>query len=249
MIQDFIKPLFSDIKTFIIDTLFPITCLSCEKEGKYLCDECSSILINVNQYCIICQKLSPAGLTHPKCQSPFAADQLISIFDYHDEKISKLIIHGKYYFLPDVYKLLGLMVAVSVKENYPHILNLKSEILNFKLVPIPLHKWRHRWRGFNQSQILCEEIGKKLNLPTSEILIRKKPTKTQKDLKKEERKKNMENAFTLSSKILNLKSEILNHQFILIDDVTTTGSTLNEAAKVLKRGGASKVICLTVARD
>ncbi|MCX6797562.1 MAG: ComF family protein [Candidatus Doudnabacteria bacterium] len=245
MLNSFLKPLFADIKTFVLDTLFPITCVSCGKEKKYLCDECSSTLINVNQYCIICQKPSPAGLTHPKCQAPHAADQLISIFDYHDEKISALIIHGKYYFLPDVYRLLGLMVADAVKKNFPHL-----NATTYALIAIPLHKWRLRWRGFNQAQVLCEEIGKELNLPTFDILMRKKTTRTQKDLKKEERVKNMESAFAIrSTSPLAGEGGVRGNNFILIDDVTTTGSTLNEAAKILKRNGASKVICLTVARD
>ena len=76
------------------------------------------------------------------------------------------------------------------------------------------------------------------------MLIRSKWTKTQKDLKKEARKENIEGVFKLKD-----GSNIENQNFILVDDVTTTGFTLLEATKILKRNGAKSVWCLTVARD
>jgi competence protein ComFC len=91
-------------------------------------------------------------------------------------------------------------------------------------------------------------ISRELDLPILDVLIRKKMTKTQKDLKKEQRIKNVANAFAFKSPLFE-KEGVRGSSFILVDDVTTTGSTLLEAAKVLKRNGAEKVICLTVARD
>jgi glutaredoxin-like YruB-family protein len=126
--------------------------------------------------------------------------------------------------------------------------------------------------GFNQAEILCQTIGKELNLPVIDLLKRHKLTKVQKDIKKkEQRAKNMEGAFAMRSSPLLFKEgcrpqgdgvvgddeqltdkipfDIHNRSFILVDDVVTTGSTLLEAVKVLKRNGAAKVYCLTVARD
>lgn len=245
MYQTLIKPLFSDIKTFVLDTLFPISCLGCGEEGAFVCGDCKSTLKKLeHQRCIVCQKNAPFGQTHPHCQTPHGADGLISFYDYHDEKVSKIIIAGKYNFIPMVYEILGQMIAPQLQSNFPI-----SQFPNFSLVPIPLHSTRQRWRGFNQAEVLCRGIGKELDLPTSNPLIRSKITKTQKDLKKDSRLKNMADAFTLSPWAINHKSEILNHQFLLVDDVTTTGATLQEAAKTLKRHGAAKVICLTIARD
>ena len=256
MYTKLIKPFLQDSKKFILDTLFPILCLSCEKEGDFICADCKSLIKKLeHQRCIVCQKPTPFGLTHPGCQTPHGADGLISFYDYHDDKVSNIIIKGKYSFLPGVYKILGAMIADSLRSQYP---NLSPEVLtkggilisnNIRLAPIPLHPWRRRWRGFNQAEVLCQTLSAKLNLPVVDVLIRKKITKTQKDLKKDQRLKNVDGAFSLSPKILNHKSEILNRNFILVDDVTTTGATLQEAAKVLKRNGAAKVICLTVARD
>lgn len=241
MYQDLLKPLFLDVKAFVLDTLFPITCLSCGQEGAFICSDCKSLLKKLeHQRCIVCQKPTPFGLTHPGCLTPHGADGLISFYDYHDPKVAQILIKGKYSFLPDVYKVLGKILANKIKSDCPYI-------LNSILVPIPLHHSRKRWRGFNQAEVLCHTIAKELNLETANVLRRNKITKTQKNLKKEERIKNIREAFILSPNLQSFNLKSLN--CILVDDVTTTGATLQEAAKVLKRNGASRVICLTVARD
>lgn len=241
MYQTLIKPLAADVKNFILDTLFPISCLSCGVEGSFVCDECKSTLTKLeHQRCIVCQKPTPFAQTHPNCQTPHGADGLISFYDYHDDKVAKIIIGGKYSFLPDTYKVLGTMIAKKLAEQYQNILISN----NICIVPIPLASSRLRWRGFNQAEILCQALSAELNLPIADVLIRHKITKTQKDLKKEDRLKNVDDAFKLAS-----GADVHGKSLILVDDVTTTGATLQEAAKVLKRNGASQVICLTVARD
>lgn len=259
MYQNLIKPAFADLKTFVLDTLFPTRCLRCDREGKFICAGCLSVLKRLeHQHCIICQKPSIGGFTHPGCQTPYGADGLISILNYHDDDVANIIIKGKYNFLPGVFEELGNMLAEKIKNQYPNIL-----ISNISLVPLPLHKRRLRWRGFNQAEILCRTIGAELNIRSTSVLVRCKATKTQKDLKRDQRIKNVANAFSLSPTPLLFKEgwppqadgvvgdipTIKNQNLILVDDVTTTGSTLLEAAKVLKRKGAAKVWCLTVARD
>lgn len=263
MYRSLLKPAFDDIKKIVLDTLFPINCLVCGEEGKFLCQKCAFLLLPAPaQYCLACQKPSPFGLTHPACVSPQGPDRFVSFFDYHDENVSKILIEGKYHFLPGVYEKLGELIADKIKINH------LSLISNHSLVPLPLHPFRLRWRGFNQSEILCEILSRKLNLPVINALTRNKSTKTQKDLKKEQRLKNMEGAFTLSkcspSPLLrgdvpsasegqrgriNQRLDIKGQNFILVDDVSTTGATLLEACQVLKRNGASSVTCLTVAKD
>jgi competence protein ComFC len=241
MYQTFIKLLYQDVKTFVLDTLFPISCLSCGQEGFFVCADCKSTMKQLeHQRCIVCQKQTPFGLTHPICQTPHGADGLVSFYDYHDEKVSQIIIKGKYSFIPGTYEVLGKIIAQKLKNDYPHITGANS----YELAPIPLHSSRQRWRGFNQAEILCQAISAELNLPIADVLQRSKITKTQKDLKKEQRLKNMGNAFKLKA-----DANVHNKNIILIDDVTTTGATLQEAAKILKRNCAAKVICLTVARD
>ncbi len=249
MYNSFLKSLYRDIKTFTLDTLFPIYCIACEREqegSKFICDDCVGKLTPLShQFCVVCHKMSIGGLTHPKCQTPHSPDGLISILDYQDEKVADILIKGKYSFLPKLYDELGALMARHLTENYPAWLHATR----YTLTAVPLHWMRQNWRGFNQAQILAQALAKELNLPCCEVLSRKKFTKTQKNLKKDERVKNVDSAFSLSPKILSPKSYILNQDVILIDDVTTTGSTLKEAVKVLKRNGAAKVYCLTVARD
>jgi competence protein ComFC len=292
--QNLLKPFYQDAKKFILDTLFPIRCLVCEKDGEFICLSCRAKLTRLlQQHCIFCQKPSLAGLTHPYCQTPHGADGLISIFDYHDENVKNIIIKGKYSFVPEFYKILGSMAAEKLKTNYSNLLKpntylsdeafltdgalaklvAKADDLIPILVPIPLSPFRKRWRGFNQAEVLCQVIGGQLDFPVADILKRHKLTKVQKDVKKrEDRAKNMSGAFALRSRLpsflerryfaseveqrrgqndaIDITSfDIHGRNFILVDDVVTTGSTLLEAVKVLKRNGANKVYCLTVARD
>ena len=111
-------------------------------------------------------------------------------------------------------------------------------------MPVPLHPKKLRERGFNQSLLLAKAVAVKLNgLLDFLSLIRAKETIPQTTLSKTERKKNVQNAFVLKNPAGVLKKNIL-----LVDDVFTTGNTLNECAKVLTRGGAKAVFCVTLAR-
>lgn len=240
MFKTFIKPAFADFKTFVLDTLFPISCVVCKKEGSFICADCKMNLKTLeHQRCIVCQKQTPFGLTHPGCLTPYGADGLVSFFDYHDNNVAQIIIAGKYNFLKDIYLQLASLALPKLENGFSHLISNNTVI-----VPVPLHHTRKRWRGFNQAEVMSVEISKALNLPFTDVLVRNKITKTQKDLKKAARGKNMEGAFTLKK-----SAEIRGKEIILVDDVATTGATLLEAAKVLKRNGAAKVICLTVARD
>lgn len=111
------------------------------------------------------------------------------------------------------------------------------------LVPIPLHPVRKRERGFSQTELLSRKLSLYSGIPLLNALIRVKNTKSQTILGKAERKENLKNAFSLNPK--NKFKEGSN--MILIDDVLTTGSTMAEAAKVLKKGGAKKVYGLLFA--
>lgn len=110
------------------------------------------------------------------------------------------------------------------------------------LIPIPLHVSKLRKRGYNQSEILAEELSKLTGIPVrSDLLIRNKRTKDQKKQSKEQRQKNMVGAFHMPQNGVKL------YNIILVDDVYTTGATIDEAAKVLMDGGIANVYFLTVA--
>jgi competence protein ComFC len=237
----YMHPLLKELGSLIIDTLFPLRCLVCEKsERQFICTGCFPKLQRVDhQRCIVCQKPNIEGMTHAHCQSAYKPHGLLSWLDYRDKHIAQIIINGKYNFLPDVYTLLGFWLADDLTHQ-----GLDAYFENFYLVPIPLAAQRLRWRGFNQSQLLCEALAEKLRLPILQCLIRHTSTETQKDLDKDQRRTNVAGCFKLNDAY-----DIKNKNLIIVDDVITTGATLLEACKVLKRSGAAQVWCLTVARD
>jgi len=110
---------------------------------------------------------------------------------------------------------------------------------------MPLHKNREEKRGFNQSELLSEEISKILTLPIiNGAILRIKETKPQAELRGwEQRKVNMEKSFSVSN-----PEKIAGKNIILVDDVCTSGATANEAVKTLKENGAKKIIVLVVAK-
>ncbi len=114
----------------------------------------------------------------------------------------------------------------------------------FLIIPVPLHLKRLRERGFNQSLLMARHIAKKLNGELDFFsLIRTKYTISQTTLSKKQRRKNVHSAFHLKTPKAVLKKNIL-----LVDDVATTGNTLNECARVLTSGGAEAVFCVTLAK-
>jgi ComF family protein len=114
----------------------------------------------------------------------------------------------------------------------------------FVTVPVPLHKHRLAERGFNQSLLLARVISSELETPLDyRSLIRKRDTQSQTGLAGKDRRRNVTNAFAVISKATFKGSKVL-----VVDDVLTTGYTLNECAKTLKKSGALEVICLALAR-
>jgi competence protein ComFC len=226
----------------ILDLFFPKKCVVCKKIGSFLCDNCFSYLtFDTKSLCLVCQKPSFDGLTHPGCKGKFAIDGCFSSIPY-TKTAQKLIYTFKYKpFVTGLKKIMGDLFYEGLIQNEHFMQQLNSKLV---LVPVPLFESKLRKRGYNQSEILAKELAKKFNLKVQNLLIRTRNTKAQFGLNKEERKKNIRDAFALNSKF-----KILNSNIFLVDDLVTTGSTLLEMANVLKRNGAKKVIGLTLARD
>lgn len=109
------------------------------------------------------------------------------------------------------------------------------------LIPVPLHKSKYRKRGYNQAELVAAELSRLTGIPLdSGILKRTRNTRPQKELDDEQRNKNISNAFQISKNVVKYK------KVILIDDIYTTGTTINECAKELKKAGVEKVFFITI---
>jgi ComF family protein len=225
---------------FICELLFPNRCIVCNqiihfREKKFFCNSCSDILKRIHgKRCIRCSKLIKFGDLCNDCTSKkIFFDKNFSLFAY-DGLIQNIINKFKFQDHPYIGKVLGEVMA-------SHI-NLFEDMRFDFIVPIPIHMFRRRKRGFNQSEIISSAISKALSLPIkSKSLIRVKNTKPQWRLNPDERANNLIGAFKAN------KSLVEGKNIFLIDDIFTTGTTINKCAEVLKTSGASSVCSYTFA--
>lgn len=233
----------------IKNILFPKVCLGCGKIGSYFCPNCSKQFPNLRRYdtiCPVCTKLAVGGATHPRCQTKYSPDGLSVIFHY-DGAIRKAIKMIKYRRMNDLIGELSEIVTTVLLENNNRyvVFNKFVELSKLTIVAVPLFNTRKKERWFNQSEEIGKTLAKKWNLEFQpDVLLKIKQTKPQAGLTRDERLKNVKNAFSLAPN----SQQLTPNSLILVDDVWTTGATMRECVNVLKRGGAKRVWCLTVAR-
>ena len=224
--------------TKILDLIYPITCPFCNKISKEgICSTCRKTVKTIEEprcfscgkpvktmeteYCYDCQKSNPAF------------DQGKSLY-LHQEKVVDALYGLKFFNQRINGKLLGEELAR----------HFSMEIKRWRIeeiVPIPMHHSKQRRRGFNQSEVIAGGLGKTLNIPVNNQLVyRIRKTKALKDLEKEQRIRNLDGAFGIP------KSREVPKIVLLVDDIYTTGVTINKVAKVLKKAGCQKVYFLTI---
>jgi ComF family protein len=222
----------------LLDLIFPKSCLSCHQSGSYICAKCLSKVEFASPVCPSCKRFSPNGVTHPGCKSESYLDGALAVWRY-EGVIRKALLKLKYNFVSDIANDLSQKASIKILSN--------SKLLQSSVfIPIPLHKSRSKWRGFNQSKELAKGLSKQLFVPVEEkILIRISAGIPQARLNRDSRLRNMRGKYAV-----NVSREALAKwdRIILVDDVWTTGSTFQEAARVLKQAGAKEVWGLSVAR-
>ncbi len=230
----------------LLDFLFPKRCVSCRKPGEYICTNCFTYLsFNDSQICLVCNKNSINGLTHPGCIGRYAIDGSFSSLSYNPIA-KKLIYNFKYKpYLSDLEYLLSELFYEGIIQHETLSKHLGSGVL----VPIPLHSSKLRKRGYNQAEILAKGLSERLGIPTFNLVERVRNTKSQAQLGRKERMENVKDAFALKSKFIIHNSEFRKMTIFLVDDILTTGSTLSVVANILKRAGAKRVFGLTLARE
>ncbi len=233
-----------DLLANLVKTIFPLYCVICKREGEALCQDCFSLQEIPDKFWCLCNqpKMFPEPRKCKQC-SFYQLDGLIAPLSF-EEKLVKTIIHKFKYppFLKELSLPLALYIIAQLKlSEYQEVLLAQKPVL----VPLPLSKSRLRWRGFNQSELLAQELSNHLGLPMEkDVLIKIKNSIPQMELSKQERVKNLAGAFAVQN-----LPKIQEKFVLLVDDVYTTGTTMREASLVLKKAGAKKVIGMCVARS
>lgn len=227
--------------TKILDFLFPIECLNCEAYGNYLCANCAgTIPLNKEVVCLGCHKEALYGAICAGCRADFCFERILIGYQYDDGLIQKLIWQLKFNNVRGVAKSAGeLLAGYFEKIKAVEVLKLETAVI----VPIPLHKKRQAVRGFNQAEEIAKELAQLMSLKTvNELLMRGKATRSQLHYDKSEREMNIREAFSVD------RNMEIPDTVILLDDVVTTGSTLNEAAAVLREAGVRRVVAVALAK-
>lgn len=240
---------FLGLKKLLINLILPQECVVCEDQDEILCQDCFSNLKYLkNQGCINCGKNSVFGEICPECRPNFYFDGLISAGSYQDKNLQKIIKAWKYYFIRDLedylfnFLLLFLAQILSKKENEKNCPEIFLKFNQALIIPIPLYKKRKNWRGFNQSEALASKISAYFDLEIClDKLKRVKYHKPQAKLNKKARQKNIENNFSWEG------GDLAGKNIFLVDDIASTGATLNEAAWVLKENNAGLIYGLVLA--
>lgn len=235
---------FTVITKNLVNLLYPLHCASCKavldpmnKTG--VCEFCESLIkTNPKPYCVICgRSIQKNGKRCAECsRGALSFDRAWSACMY-EGALKELIHQFKYKSRMSLSGILSEKLISFVKDN--------SGILDgISLITfVPLHEgWLHK-RDYNHSGILAAALSAKFMIPAANTLEKTIGTRRQNELSREERLTNLTGSFRPLD-----KSPVAGLNVLLVDDVMTTGATLNECAKALKTGGAKEVHCLTLAR-
>jgi ComF family protein len=232
-----VLPSLTNLKRVALNLFFPPWCIGCGRENGYICDVCRRQLPFISPpVCPICGRPLTVDNTCPGCIGPQAEIDGIRAPFLFGGVIRQAVHQFKYNNLKTIAPLLA---------HFLHDFLLENPMPGDVLVPVPVHKKRERERGYNQSSLIARELSRKVGLPLVEdCLIRKINTPPQvRTTSAAERHKNITDAFACIDRRLEGK------HILLIDDVSTSGATLNTCAGVLKAAGAASVWGLTIALE
>ena len=229
------------ILEFVLNIIYPPRCILCEKiipiKNNYICKKCSyeDYLIKGNR----CQKCS-RSLQHSEkklckdCENQnLSYEKGFALFEYKG-KIKGALYRLKYSRDKEVGKAFGNIISRYYKNE---IQRLSIDLI----IPVPIHPNKIRKRGYNQAQVIAKQISINLNIPLrNDVLIRIKDTKPQSKLSKKQRNNNLVDAFKLNKQINEKVKNIL-----IVDDIYTTGSTIENCCKVLKQNKDIKLYFAT----
>jgi ComF family protein len=219
----------------LLDLLYPPVCVGCGQVGTTYCRSCrDAVLFVAPPLCPLCGRPQETSKLCSRCaHHPFELDGIRSVA-FFEGALRKAIHRFKYNYARELAIPLGDML-VHFWRQAP----LEADLI----VPVPLHARRLRERGYNQSALLAGYLGQAVGIPVAgDVLYRNRYTRSQAQLNAAERSQNVEGAFSCNG------SGVQGRHVLLVDDVCTTGSTLDACSVALKEGGAVSVWALTLAR-
>lgn len=230
----------------LLDLIFPRHCIVCGKENpsgefRYLCEDCANKpFITQVERCKCCAEIvsMPCSICAKCASDELYFEKSLVVCEYADAGRS-LVLELKYHG--------GIYVAEDMARLLNRVANFREYFDGAILVPAPLHSKRMRKRAYNQSEVFCRAIVNlypELNLKVENLLLRKKFTPTQTALSKKDRIENVRGAFAVNGGLNISKSA----KIIVADDVMTSGATLNECARTLKRAGFENISAFAFAR-
>lgn len=231
----------SRLRTTILDLLFPPRCVGCKKRSAWFCNACLAAVSRIAPpLCRCCGEplerpgARPGDLCYNCRREPLQIDGIRSVALFAGP-LRQAVHHLKYTGQRDLASALGRLLAEYWQDN-----RLPADVL----VPVPLHASRQRERGYNQAALLAQELAAAAGLPVIEgCLVRARQTASQMTLKRVERKTNVRDAFAC------VDDRLASRQVLLLDDVCTTGATLEACAVACRQAGARSVWALTLARE
>ena len=221
------------IQEKISNLLYPPICGICEKINKDgLCPKCNLELKKQSEVSILQKEEIEENIKKEKY-----FEELMYIFKYEGQ-VRKLILDYKFNEKSYLYKTFVNFLL----KNEKIFENIKKYD---KIIPVPISKKRNKERGYNQSMLIAEEIANKTNLElVNNCLIKTKNIIEQSKLNKEDRQQNIQGVYNLQNARL-----IINKKILLIDDIYTTGSTVNECCKILQQANPKIIGVLVLAKD
>ena len=234
-----LKTILGRVTHSALDFLLPMRCLGCGREGGLLCAPCIAALPRLAPpYCDLCAAVGIVGecryCREQARQQGRPLDGLRAPYVFQGA-VRDVVHRFKYENARAAGPLLGRLLAEYLADN---------PLPGDRLIPVPLHPTKQRERGYNQAELLAKEVGKTVGLPVDvKLLYRARNTPAQvRAANRQQRIANTADAFAA-------RSSAAGQSLILIDDVSTTGSTLTAAAAALKQAGAASVWALVLARE
>ncbi len=241
-------------KSWLLDLLFPRLCLGCEillsdNNESYVCPACLAGIKMKNDFaCAFCNSPVVEGKTCPFCRADHFLDRLFIATSYENLLVEKIIKTMKYRFIRSLANDMAEFMAKYLERRFSLGFNIDRD--STVVVPVPLHRRRLNWRGFNQAEIIGNSIGSYFKLNFQNLLVRIRNVKLQVEmLNRQSRITNAKNIFEFHPLNYGSPTSIVEGKTVLlIDDVATTGSTLDDCARALKNAGAKEVIGFVFAR-